>query len=264
MPFLEINGARLYYQVDGQGTPIVFSHGASWDHRQWRPQVEALAQDLQVVVWDIRGHGRSTLPPGPVDPKAFSQDLIALLDHLELPRAVLCGLSMGGHISLQTAAWHPDRVAALILIGTPFTNSYNWYERLAKPINRLSQRLMPMPLIARWQAQAMARHEPTIGQYAEQATLQLTHDRWVRLWDAISRMESRDNLSKIRCPTLILEGDGDWMTHRQQAAMATQIVGSQHQIITDAGHATNLENPLAVNQAIAEFLHAQGIGRSQS
>jgi pimeloyl-ACP methyl ester carboxylesterase len=253
MAWFERNGIRLYYEVHGQGRPLVLTHGASWDHGQWAPQVSAFEGEYQVIVWDVRGHGQSDLPPGLVDADDFHRDLVTLLDHLALPRATLGGLSMGGHISLRTAARYPERVTGLVLIGTPFTNGYNWYERLAMPVNRFSQRLMPMSLIARSQAQALSKR-PAVQAYAEAATSQLSHDRWVRLWNAITRMESRADLARISCPTLILEGDGDWLTHRQQAEMAASIAGAQHQIILDAGHGTNLDSPEAVNQAMAEFL----------
>lgn len=253
MAWFEHDGVRLYYEVHGLGLPLVLTHGASWDHDQWAPQVAALAPQYQVIVWDVRGHGQSGLPPGPVDPDDFHRDLVALLDHLALPRAVLGGLSMGGHISLRTAARYPQRAAALILIGTPFTNSYNWYEKLLVPVNRFSQRLMPMSLIARSQARILSE-QPAVREYAEAATSQLNHDRWVRLWNAITHMESRADLPRIACPALILEGDGDGLTRRQQAEMATGIAGAQHQIIPNAGHATNLDNPEAVNQAMVKFL----------
>jgi pimeloyl-ACP methyl ester carboxylesterase len=152
MAWFERDGVRLYYEVRGQGLPLVLTHGASWDHGQWAPKVAALVPEYQVIVWDVRGHGQSDLPPGPVDHDDFHRDVVALLNHLALPRVALGGLSTGGHISLRTAARHPERAAALILIGTPFTNSDNWYEQLAMPINRFSQRLMPISLIARSQA----------------------------------------------------------------------------------------------------------------
>jgi pimeloyl-ACP methyl ester carboxylesterase len=253
MGWFERDGVRLYYQLHGQGLPLILTHGASWDHGQWAPQVAALAPQYRVIVWDVRGHGQSALPPGPVDADDFHRDLVALLDHLALPRAVLGGLSMGGHISLRAAARHPERAAALILIGTPFTNSYNWYERLFVPVNRLSQRLMPMSTIARSQARAMSDRQE-VRAYAQATAGQLSHDRWVRLWNAVTRMESRADLPRIACPTLILEGENDWLTHRQQAELAASIAGAQHRIIPDAGHATNLDNPEAVNRAIAEFL----------
>ncbi len=216
MPTFISNKASLYYEMHGDGPALVFTHGASWDHRQWQPQVEHFRQSYRVIVWDVRGHGQSSLPPGPVDPDVFSHDLVNLLDQLGIEKAVLAGLSLGGHISLQTAARFPGRAAALVLIGTPFTNTFNRYERIAVPINRFSQRLMPMPLIA-WSVGAyLGGKMPEVRRYAAAAIRQIPHKNWVRLWDAVTRMESADLLGKISCPTLLLEGEHDSLVHRQQ------------------------------------------------
>jgi 3-oxoadipate enol-lactonase len=123
MPELLSNEAKLYYDVRGEGFPIIFTHGASWNHLQWKKQVEFFKDKFKVITWDVRGHGYSTLPDGPVNSEDFSSDLIALMDHLKLDKAILCGLSMGGHISLQTAIRYPERVKSLILIGTPCSNT---------------------------------------------------------------------------------------------------------------------------------------------
>lgn len=255
VPTLVANDVELHYQVHGrQGPVLVFTHGASWDSAQWTPQVEALRDTCRVVTWDVRGHGRSTLPDGSVEARDFGRDLIELLDHLSIPSAVLCGLSMGGHISLQTAARSPERVAALVLIGTPFTNTYNWYEHIAVPINRFSTRFVSMRLFARLQARALARRNPAVREYLETATQQIPHERWRRLWGAITRMESRDLLARVRCPVLVLEGDDDWLVRRQQPDLVAGLSDVTHIIVPDAGHATNLDNPDAVNDAIQSFV----------
>jgi 3-oxoadipate enol-lactonase len=245
---------RLYYEVQGEGETVVFTHGASWNHQQWRPQVEYFSASYQTVVWDVRGHGYSTLPEGPVDAEDFNRDLIALLDHLQVEQAALCGLSMGGHISLQTAARYPERVKALILIGTPFTNTFNWYEKLFVPFNRWSSRLIPIRWSGSIQARMLSRFNPDNKQYIEQAFGHLTHERWIRLWDAVTRMESRDDLGKIQCPTLLLQGDHDTMIMRQQAYMQSNIKQAELRIIPNAHHATNLDNPQEVNRQIESFL----------
>src|SRR5690625_3956561 len=156
MPICETNNVKLYYEVRGTGLPIVFTHGASWNHKQWDSQLNYFSSLHQVVVWDVRGHGYSTLPAGKVDSDDFSRDLIGLLDHLGIESAILCGLSMGGHISLQTAFKYPERVAGLILIGTPFTNTFNWYEKLFVPFNRWSSRLISMKQSAKLSAKMLA------------------------------------------------------------------------------------------------------------
>ena len=152
MPVYKGREVDLYYEVKGEGKPLVFTHGASWNHKQWRPQVDAFSRRYQTVVWDIRGHGASSLPHGKVDSEDFSRDLADLLSELGIEQATLCGLSLGGHISLQTAVRYPEKVAALILIGTPFTNAFNWFERMFVPVNRLTSYLMPMSLSEKYKA----------------------------------------------------------------------------------------------------------------
>lgn len=254
MPVCEVNQVSLYYEVHGSGTPLLFTHGASWNHQQWHPQVEAFSSMYQTIVWDVRGHGYSTLPEGRVDSEDFSKDLIGLLDHLGLESAFLCGLSMGGHISLQTAIRYPSRVKGLILIGTPCTNSFNWYEKLFVPINRWSTRLISMKTSGRIQAKMLSKFNPGNQAYIEEAFQMIPQHNWVRVWDAVTRMESRSDLPKISCPTLLLQGDHDTMISRQQRFMEEQIPNAQLQIVSQAHHATNLDNPQEVNEYIQAFL----------
>lgn len=251
---IENKGASLYYQVVGEGIPLVFTHGASWNHKQWQRQEDFFKEKYRVVTWDVRGHGASSLPPGKVDSRDFSEDLIALLDHLQIESAILCGLSLGGHISLQTAAWYPKRVQGLSLIGTPCTNAFDLYEKLFVPINRLSTRLTPMRVLGRLQAKMLSKFNPSNALYIEEAVTMIPHSNWTRIWSSVSRMESRDLLSTIQCKTLLLIGDHDSLTRRQQSYMLARIPTCELQTIPKAHHGTNLDNPQAVNQAILEFV----------
>lgn len=261
MPKCRLSNVDIFYEIVGDGEPIVFTHGASWNHKQWQPQVECFSKYYQVVVWDVRGHGCSSLPPGKVDPEEFNKDLIGLLNHLNIEKASLCGLSMGGHISLQTAIRYPERVNSLILIGTPFTNTFNWYEKVFIPINRWSNRLIPKELNGRIQAKMLSKFNRNNKQYIEEAVSQIPHRNWIRIWDAVSKMESKDDLGRVNCPTLILLGDRDTMI-KQQEYMNSEIKNSKLEIIKNAHHATNLDNPQDVNKSIHNFILGIGGWRS--
>lgn len=254
MPIYKGNHVDIYYEEQGKGDAIVFTHGASWDHRQWEKQIEFFSTSYHTIAWDVRGHGQSSLPPGKVHTEDFNRDLIELLDFLEIERAHLCGLSMGGHISLQTAIRYPERVKSLILIGTPFTNSFNWYEKMFVPINRLSNYFIPMKILAKSQAYVLSKYNHNNKRYIESAVRQIPHKNWLRLWNAISRMESGAHLHKVTCPTLILHGEKDTMTMRQQTVLHEKIKGSKWLTIRNAHHATNLDNPNDVNTYIDAFL----------
>lgn len=254
MSICKVNGVTLHYEVKGAGLPIVFTHGASWNHKQWANQVDYFSTRCQTIVWDVRGHGYSSLPEGKVNSEDFSKDLIGLLDYLGIPTAVLCGLSLGGHISLQTAIRYPNRVDGLIMIGTPFTNSFNGYERWFVPFNRWSSKFISMKLMAKLSGDALSKFNRDNKNYIQEAVQMIPHENWVRIWDAVTRMESGNDLNKIKCPTLLLCGDHDTMTLRQQKHMEQHIPGAQLKWVSRAHHATNLDHPEEVNQYIKEFL----------
>lgn len=136
------------------------------------------------------------------------------MDHLKLDQAILCGLSMGGHISLQTAINYPERVKSLILIGSPCSNTLNLYEKVFVPINRFSSKMISMELSGKLQAKMLSKFNPENFDYIMNAFSMITKDNWVRIWDAVTRMESRNDLHKAKCPTLLLTGDHDRMCHK--------------------------------------------------
>ena len=254
IPKCTINNVELYYETKGKGEPLIFTHGASWDHKQWDKQVDYFSEHYQTITWDVRGHGSSSLPKGKVHAEDFYKDLIGLMKHLEIKKAHLCGLSMGGHISLQTAIHYPEYVKSLILIGTPFTNKYNWYEKVLMPVNRFSNLFIPMSLSAKIQAYTLSKFNKANKSYINSTVAAMSYKNWIRLWNAISRMESGNKLDKVNCPTLILHGDHDTMVQRQQEYLHKNIKNSQLIIIGNAHHATNLDNPNQVNENIQNHL----------
>lgn len=254
MPIFKGSDVDIYYEVQGEGKAIIFTHGASWNHKQWQPQVDYFSQKYKTIVWDIRGHGSSSLPNGKVDSEDFCKDLVGLISHLDIDKAILCGLSLGGHISLQTAIRYPDKVEALVLIGTPFTNAFNWFERMFVPLNRWSSYLMPIKLSAKIQAKMLSKYNKSNQSYIEEAFRSITHANWVRIWNAVTRMDSTRDLNQVKCPTLLLQGESDNMIRRQQEYMQDKIANSQLKVIKNAHHATNLDNPDEVNETMASFI----------
>src|SRR2546427_4607626 len=95
-----INGHTVFYNDTGnpEAAPVVLIHAFPLSHQMWSPQIESLAQDYRVITYDVRGHGESDAGDGQYLIDFFVDDLIGLLDHLNIDRAILCGLSMGGYI----------------------------------------------------------------------------------------------------------------------------------------------------------------------
>lgn len=253
MPYFKNSGAKLYYEDKGKGEVLLFLHGASWDMRQWKNEVNYFSSRYRVVTLDARGHGKSSLPAGSVSPDLFWKDAKALLDYLHIRKAIVCGLSMGGHTALQLAIHVPSLVKGLILIGTPCTNKFNLFERICVPINRFCLRFLPMRFLAWTMGIALGSDKKT-KKYIMDAVGSRNHSEFNRVWKAVTSMESRSGLAGIKCPTLILIGDHDSLTKRQQPFLHESIPQSRLVVITGANHGTNLDNPIQVRQEIKKFL----------
>ena len=118
MPKIRVNDIELYYEIHGQGYPVVFLHGFAGTVNMWQPQMPVLSQQYRFIVYDARGHGQSESPP---DIEQYSadivvEDLFQLLTNLAIEKAVVGGLSIGGYESLRFYLRHPENVAALILM----------------------------------------------------------------------------------------------------------------------------------------------------
>jgi pimeloyl-ACP methyl ester carboxylesterase len=128
MPQTESHGARIHYDIEGQGPPVVFVHGFSGSRNSWRGYgfVEPLKTEYQLILMDARGHGESSKPhhPDAYDYRLMVDDVIAVMDDLDLPTASYVGFSMGGTIGFGLAKHYPHRVRSLIIGGqTPFNRT---------------------------------------------------------------------------------------------------------------------------------------------
>jgi pimeloyl-ACP methyl ester carboxylesterase len=120
MPKLRRDGVEIHYEVHGSGPALLLTHGYSSTGEMWRGQIEALSKNHKLVLWDMRGHGRSDYPD---DQSAYSEaavvaDMAALLDEVGASSAIVGGLSLGGYMSLAFYRAHPERVRALLIIDT--------------------------------------------------------------------------------------------------------------------------------------------------
>jgi pimeloyl-ACP methyl ester carboxylesterase len=119
MPVAELNGITMSYDDEGEGVPVVMVHGHPFDRTMWHPQMDILSHSgYRVLVPDLRGYGQTTVVPGATTLDVFATDIVAILDHLELDRVVLAGLSMGGQIVMEFARLFPRRTMGLVLADT--------------------------------------------------------------------------------------------------------------------------------------------------
>lgn len=257
---LALPGARLAYQVTGEGPAVVLVHGFGLDMRMWDPQAAHLAARHQVIRYDCRGFGSS----GPFDPAVaytHAGDLLALLDHLGVGQAVLAGLSFGGQVVLRAALAAPRRVRGLVMMdavldGVPWDPQSQAAIRLAGKMARehglLSGRAAwlahPLFATARNKAELSDRLAAMVAAYPGQHWI--GHDPHEE-----GGPRPLDVLEELAMPVLVLAGEHDVPGFLDMSAvLARRIPGARYHVVADAGHMINMEQPTAVNEVLTSFL----------
>src|SRR6516225_5660835 len=233
MPKIDRNGVKIHYEVYGDGPALILTHGYSSTSAMWEGQIEALSKHHKLVLWDMRGHGKSDYP---ADPNAYSEaltigDIAALLDQIGTRRAIVGGLSLGGYMSLAFYRTHPERVAALLIIdtGPGFKKDEArtaWNKRAHETAERFERDGLSV-------LKSLSRERSSV-----------THR------DA-SVMEV---LPEIAVPSLIVVGADDTPFLAASDYMAAKIPGAKKVVIPSAGHAVNIDPPQAFIDAVLPFL----------
>lgn len=246
-----LSGISIQYEVTGEGPALLLTSGYAATGRMWRPQEKPLADaGYRLITWDLRGHGQTDSPE---DPAQYSEaltiaDMRGLLDLLGVDKAVVGGLSLGGFMSLAFYVAHPDRVRALVLCDTG--PGYRNPEARAG-WNRSAER------------RATAFEEKDLAALGASAEVQATgryHRSAQGLAHAargmLAQFDSRviDCLPEIKVPTLIIVGEKDEPFRGASEYMAAKIPGASLEVIPDAGHAANIDQPDAFNRVLVAFL----------
>jgi 3-oxoadipate enol-lactonase len=257
---LGLPGARLAYQVTGDGPAVLLVHGFGLDMRMWDHQAEHLAARYQVIRYDCRGFGSS----GPFDPAAaytHAGDLLALLDHLGVRQAVLAGLSFGGRVVLQAALTAPERVRGLALLDAVL-DGVPWDPESQAAIDLAGQMAQTRGLLAgraAWLAHplfAAARSKPEVSDRLAAMVAGYPGQHWIG-HDPHEQAGRRpiDALDELAMPVLVMVGEHEVPGFREMsAALARRVPGARYHVVKDAGHVVNMEQPTAVNDALIRFL----------
>lgn len=255
MPYLDRQGVKIYYEDHGRGPTVLLSHGYSATSQMWAGQIEALAGRYRVITWDMRGHGQSD---SPTEPDAYSEaltvaDMAGILRTCGVERAVIGGLSLGGYMSLAFNLTYPNVVSALMLFdtGPGFKSPHArdaWNEKAKTRATALeSEGLDAITTMGSREMKASV-HRSAAGLAAAARGM-------------LTQFDSRviESLPGIQVPTLILVGANDQPFLAPAEYMASKIPNSKRVVIRGAGHAANLDQPGAFNEAVLSFLsmHAQ-------
>lgn len=254
-----VGNAEIAYDDIGTGLPVVFLHAFPLNRTMWAPQVSALAADYRCIAVDVRGLGESSASP-PYSVDRYADDVIAVLDALQIQRAVFVGLSMGGYVAFSLWRRYASRVRALVLANT----------RAAGDTPEAAERRHELIELARGAGSTGVANVQIASLVGK-----TTRDKRPDIYDAVHRMmaqapvagvigaiealigraDATDLLGTISVPTLVIGGDEDAITQPKEARdMGGAIPGARVEVIPEVGHLSNMERAGAFNIVLTEFL----------
>ena len=261
--YVDVEGARLYYEVAGQGDPVILIHGGFLDRRMWDGQFETFARGHRVIRYDVRAHGLSR-----ADSLPFSdhEDLHDLMAALKIPNATLVGLSMGGQISIDFALAYPEMTRALVLVG-PGMSGYPFdspaIEKYVDDLTAAFQSGFPdaIEMFTRYWCDGPEREPSEVDPDVRSKVLEMlegSEERW-RYWQLNQQLDppAYGRLNEIGAPTLAIVGGIDMPDVLGVVdRIIEQVPGARKVVLPDVAHMVNMEKPQEFNELVLEFLGA--------
>ena len=276
MPQLSTDdGIKLHYEETGSGIPIVFVHEFAADCRSWEPQVRYFSRRYRCIAYNARGYPPSDVP---TESSRYSQDrarddIRAVLDALEIDKAHIVGLSMGGFATLHFGMTYHDRARSLVIGGCGYGAARDKRQQFAQEAEASAKQFETQgmkkqaqvyglgPTRVQYQNKDPRGFQEFLQQLAEHstegavATLRGVQARRPSLYDLVDKMKT------ITAPALVITGDEDWPCLEPGILMKQTIPTAALIVMPNAGHGINTEDPGAFNAHLADFFHTVDIGK---
>jgi len=268
MPYIHHGNINLYYESAGQGDPLVLIRGLGSNADHWYAQVPDLSRHYRVITFDNRAIARSSDPGDDFTIRDMAEDVVDLMDGLEISRAHILGLSMGGMIAQELAIGHPRRVRGLILVVTHCGGRHQ-VKAEDKVMAAMERMAVDQSMEARLAAagvffapQTLSGHPSVIQEYA---AVSMKHpaggEILQRQMKAIQNHDAYDRLQRITAPTLVITGADDVLIPPDNSRiLAERIPSAEILEIQGGGHQLLIEQPDRCNRAIIDFLQKVNAG----
>jgi 3-oxoadipate enol-lactonase len=259
MPSVKSGEAQIYYELEGpSGAPVLmFSNSLGTDLSMWDPQWDEFRWKLRVLRYHSRGHGLSSVTPGPYSVELLAKDVIALLDALELDRVNFCGLSLGGMIGMWLGANAPQRLNKLILCntGAKIGTAESWNTRI-ETVRKNGMKSVSSAVLERWFTTPFREKAQQQVSNIRSVLEALQPEGYAACCAAVRDFNFRNELGRIRVPTLVISGTHDRATPPADGRfLADQIPGVRY-VELNAAHLSNIEDHGRFNAELAAFLNA--------
>ena len=248
----------LHYSLEGpEHAPVlVLSNSLGTASRMWDAQASALQERFRLLRYDHRGHGESPVPSGSYTVEDLGRDVIALLYRLEIDTYTFCGLSLGGMVGMWLASEAPERIERLVLCCTSASLGppENWSSR-ADTVRKDGMDEISEAVLERWFTPEFRSSNPGTVEWAGRMLIETPAEGYAGCCEAIRDMDLRDRLAEIQAPTLVVAGaDDEAITLDHAELLRDSIPDSRLEVVPQAAHLANVEQPEALTQAVLEHL----------
>lgn len=257
MPYLSIDGARLYYEETGTGTPLLFIHGLGSSSRDWFEQAAHFRNRYRVLRMDLRGHGRSERATGPYHIAQFARDVAVFLRKVDATPAHVVGLSMGGMVAFELGAVAPHLVRSLVVVNSPpDAKLREWHDVWFYTSRRLAVQVLGMRRVGKIIGKKLFPRSDQEEIRTEFVKRWASNDKHAYLWsvDAIMGWSVANRLSTITAPTLLVSSDQDYTPVSVKNRGVALLPNADLAVIENARHAVPVEKPDAFNAVVETFL----------
>jgi pimeloyl-ACP methyl ester carboxylesterase len=257
---IKSDDAEIVYRTLGEGTPVILLHPFPANHEFWLPVAEALSTRYRLILPDMRGHGDSDVGDGPATVEKHAADIARVMDHAEIGRAPLVGVSIGGYALFEFWRRHRGRVAALALCNTkaPADSAEARAGRVQAANDVMERGTEPFfqSMIPRLLGKTTREARPDLVEGALRMMRKMSPQDVAQVQRGMAgRPDSVDTLKTINVPTLLVTGDEDILTGVNEAELMRQhISGSQLRVIPKAGHYSPWEQPEEAGKLLRQFL----------
>jgi 3-oxoadipate enol-lactonase len=249
---------ELHHRLEGpEYAPVlVLANSLGTTLSMWDDQAPALRDRFRLLRYDHRGHGGSTVPPGPYGIEDLGRDVLALLNRLEIERVSFCGLSIGGMVGMWLAGEAPEHVERLVLCCTSarFAPPETWEER-AQTVREDGLGAIADAVLERWFTPDFRTYRPDAFEWAGRMLRETPAEGYAGCCEAIRDADMRDRLGAVRAPTLVVAGADDPAAPPEQAELITRsIPDARLVVIGQAAHLANVERPREVARTVLGHL----------
>jgi len=276
MPYVTAtDGVELFYEEAGSGTPVIFAHEFGGDYRHWEPQMRFFSRSHRCIAFNARGYPPSGVPE---DPDMYSQnsardDVLAILDGLDIDKAHINGLSMGGFASLHFGFEYPDRALSLVVAGCGYGAKSDHKEQFVRETTEVADRIENETMAVFGKVYALGptrvqfqNKDPRGWQEFEQQICEHSSIGSANTMRGVQRKrpslyDLEDKMHALKVPTLVINGDEDDPCLDAGLYMKRNIVSSALVLLPRTGHLCNLEEPILYNQICGDFMQRVESGR---